>query len=83
MAGGLSGSQRGKSPADQMKELKIVLKGDEVFAVQPEGEGQKCKFKLGTSKTLNTIDLIPLDKGKAGTGIYSLKNGRRLSSTFW
>ncbi|MFZ1936755.1 MAG: TIGR03067 domain-containing protein [Thermoguttaceae bacterium] len=65
-----------KSPADQMKELKIVFKGDEVFAVQPEGEGQKCKFKLGTSKTLNTIDLIPLDKGKAGTGIYSLKNGR-------
>ena len=50
-----------KSPDDQVKELQIVFKGDQVFAVKPEGEGQKCKFRLGTSKTLNTIDLIPID----------------------
>ena len=56
-----------KSPDDQVKELKIVFKGDQVFALKPEGEGQKCKFRLGTSKTLNTIDLTPIDrKGKTG-----------------
>jgi uncharacterized protein (TIGR03067 family) len=66
-----------QSPDDQVKELKIVFKGYQVFAVKPEGEGQKCKFKLGTSKTLNTIDLTPIDgKGKTATGIYSLKGGQ-------
>ena len=66
-----------KSPDDQVKELQIVFKGDQVFAVKPEGEGQKCKFNLGTSKTLNTIDLSPIDgKGKTAAGIYSLKDRR-------
>ena len=66
-----------KSPDDQVKELKIVFKGDQIFALKPEGEGQKCMFRLGTSKTLNTIDLTPIDrKGKTATGIYSLKNGQ-------
>ena len=66
-----------KSPDDQVKELQIVFKGDRVFAVKPEGEGQKSKFTLDTSKKLNTIDLTPIDgKGKTATGIYSLKNGQ-------
>ena len=68
-----------KSPDDQVKELQIVIKGDELFAVRPEGEDQKCKFKLGTSKTLNMVDLSPVDgpdKGKTAAGIYSLKNGQ-------
>ena len=66
-----------KSPDDQVKELKIVFKGDRVFAVKPEGEGQKSKFTLDTSKKLNTIDLTPIDgKGKLAAGIYSLKNGQ-------
>ena len=66
-----------KSPNDQVKELQIVFKGNQVFAVKPEGEGQKCKFNLGASKKLNTIDLSPIDgKGKPAAGIYSLKNGQ-------
>ena len=68
-----------KSPDDQVKELQIVIKGDEIFAVKPEGEGRKCKFKLDSSKTPNTIDLSPLDgpdKGKTAAGICSLKNGQ-------
>ena len=68
-----------KSPDDQVKELQIVIKGDELFAVKPEGEDQKCKFKLGTSETLNTIDVIPIDgqdKGTIHAGIYSLKKER-------
>jgi uncharacterized protein (TIGR03067 family) len=69
----------GKSPVDQVKELQIVFKGDEVFAVKPEGEGRKVKFKLDASKTPNAIDLTAIDgsdKGKTAAGIYSLKNGR-------
>ena len=64
-----------KSPDDQVKELQLVFKGNQVFTVKPEGEGQMCKFKLGASKKLNTIDLSPADgKGKPAAGIYSLKN---------
>jgi uncharacterized protein (TIGR03067 family) len=69
----------GKSPVDQVKELRIVFKGDEVFAVKSEGEGHKVKFKLDSSKTPNAIDLIAIegsDKGKTAAGIYSLKNGQ-------
>ncbi len=47
-----------KRPDDQMKELQIVFKGDEVFAIKPDGEGRKVKFKLDSSKTPKAIDLI-------------------------
>jgi uncharacterized protein (TIGR03067 family) len=69
----------GKSPVDQVKELQIVFKGDLVYAVKPEGEGRKVKFKLDSSKTPNAIDLIAIDgsdKGKTAAGIYSLNDGR-------
>jgi len=68
-----------KSPDDQVKELQIVIKGDEIFAVKPQGEDPRNKFKLDSSKTPKTIDLTPLDgprKGQIVPGIYSLKNGR-------
>ena len=68
-----------KSPADQVKELKIVFKGDEIFAVKTKGEEPKSKFKLDSSKTPKTIDVIPIDGSDKGTihaGIYSLKKGR-------
>jgi uncharacterized protein (TIGR03067 family) len=68
-----------KLPDDQMKELKIVFKDDEVFAVKPQGEDPKNKFKLDASKKPKTIDVIPLDgpsKGKTMAGIYALKKGR-------
>ena len=68
-----------KSPDDQVKALKIVFKDDEIFAVKPEGEDPKNKFKLDAAKTPKTIDVIPLegsDKGKTAAGIYSLKKGR-------
>ena len=68
-----------RKPDDEAKELQIVFKGDQVFAVKPEGEGRKVKFKLDSSKTPKTIDLIAIDesdKGKIATGIYSLENGR-------
>ena len=68
-----------KSPDDQVKELQIVIKGDEVLALKPDGEGRKCKFKFDSSKTPNTIDVSPIDgpdKGKMAAGIYSLQNGQ-------
>jgi uncharacterized protein (TIGR03067 family) len=68
-----------KRPNDQIKELQIVFKGDLVFTVKPEGEGRKVKFKLDSSKTPNTIDLIAIDRsdrGKVAAGIYALKDGR-------
>ncbi len=68
-----------KSPDDQVKELQIVFRGDQVFAVKSEGEGQKCKFKLGVSRTPHTIDLSPIEergKRKIAAGIYSLKDGQ-------
>ena len=68
-----------KSPDDQVKELQIVFKGDELFTVKPEGEGRKCKFKLDSAKTPKTMDVSPVDgpdKGKMVAGIYSLKNGQ-------
>jgi uncharacterized protein (TIGR03067 family) len=68
-----------KRPDDEAKELKIVFKGDVVFAVKPEGEGRKVKFKLDSSKTPNAIDLIAIDgpdEGKVATGIYELQNGQ-------
>ncbi len=68
-----------KKPGDEAKELQVVFKGDLVYAVKPEGDGRKVKFKLDSSKTPKTIDLIAIDesdKGKIAAGIYSLENGR-------
>jgi len=66
-------------PDDEAKELQIVFKGDEIFAVKPKGEDPHLKFKLDPSKTPKTIDLIHIegsDKGKTAAGIYCLKDGR-------
>ena len=66
-------------PDDEARELQIVFKGDEVFAVKPKGEDPHLKFKLDPGKTPKTIDLIHIDgsdKGKTAAGIYSLKNGQ-------
>jgi len=68
-----------KLPADEVKELKIAIKADEIFAVKPEGEDPKNKFKLDSGKTPKTIDLTVVegqDKGKTAAGIYSLKDGQ-------
>jgi uncharacterized protein (TIGR03067 family) len=68
-----------KRPDDEIKELKIVIKGDEIFAVKPQGEDPRNKFKLDPGKTPKTIDICPIDgpdKGKTAAGIYSLKNGQ-------
>jgi uncharacterized protein (TIGR03067 family) len=66
-------------PDDDAKQLQIVFKGDEVFAVKPKGEDPHLKFKLNPSKNPKTIDLVAIegsDKGKTAAGIYSLRNGR-------
>jgi uncharacterized protein (TIGR03067 family) len=68
-----------KSPDDQVKELQIVVRGDQLFAVRPEGEGKKVKFTLDAGRTPQTIDLSPIDgsdKAKIAAGIYSLKHGQ-------
>jgi uncharacterized protein (TIGR03067 family) len=68
-----------KRPDDQAKELQLVFTGDEVFAVKPQGEDPRNKFKLDSSKSPKTIDLIPCDgesKGKRFAGIYDLKDGQ-------
>ena len=66
-------------PDDEAKELQIVFKGDEIFAVKPKGEEPHLKFKLDPGKTPKAIDLIHIegsDKGKTAAGIYCLKDGR-------
>ncbi len=66
-------------PDDEAKQLQIVFKGDEIFAVKPKGEDPHLKFKLDPGKTPKTMDLIPIDgsdKGKTAAGIYCLKDGR-------
>lgn len=67
-----------QSPADQVEELHIIVKADEI-AIKPDDEGRKFKFKLDPGKTPKTIDLTPPDgshKGQPVVGIYSLENGR-------
>jgi uncharacterized protein (TIGR03067 family) len=64
-------------PDDEAKELQIVFKGDEIFAVKPKGEDPRSKFKVDSSKTPKTIDLRPVaEKDKIVAGIYSLNNGQ-------
>jgi len=64
-------------PDDEAKELQIVFKGDEIFAVKPQGEDPRSKFKVDSSKTPKTIDLRPVaEKDKIVAGIYSLKDGQ-------
>ena len=68
-----------KSPADQVSELKIVIQGDEIYAVKPQGEDPRSKFKLDPNKQPKAIDLFPLDPAQPGSmvaGIYSLRNGQ-------
>ena len=48
-----------KSPADQVSELKIVIQGDEIYAVKPKGEDPRSKFKLDPKKQPKAIDLFP------------------------
>ncbi len=67
-----------KSPADQVKELKIVVEGDEIFAVKSGAADPKNKFRVDASKRPKAIDVIPPSgpsKGKIHAGIYSLKKG--------
>lgn len=68
-----------KLSSDEVKNLQVVIKADEIFAVKPEGEDPRNKFKLDPRKTPKTIDLTPIEagnKGKLVAGIYSLKDGR-------
>lgn len=64
-------------PDDEAKELQIVFKGDEIFAVKPQGEDPRSKFKVDSSKAPKTMDLRPVaEKDKIVAGIYSLKDGQ-------
>lgn len=68
-----------KSPADQVRELKVVIQGDEIYAVKPQGEDPRSNFKIDPSQKPKAIDLFPVDgprKGQLVAGIYSLKNGK-------
>ncbi len=68
-----------KSPTDQVSELKIVIQGNEVYALRPIGEDPRSKFKLDPNKQPKAIDLFPLDSAHPGrmvAGIYSLQNGQ-------
>ena len=67
-----------KSPADQVSELKIVIQGDEIYAVKPQGEDPRSKFKLDPNKQPKAIDLFPARPG--ATGAYG---GRDLLPAEW
>lgn len=66
-----------KKPAEEAQQLKIVIKGDELWLVRPTGPDPKTKFTLEPEK--KTIDLTVQegnDKGKVVLGIYSLQKGQ-------
>ena len=68
-----------KRPAEEVNELKVVIRGDEIYAVKPQGEDPRSHFSLDPSKEPKAIDIIPQDgpsKGKIAAGIYALENGR-------
>jgi uncharacterized protein (TIGR03067 family) len=58
---------------------KIVFKNKELWVIKPSGSDPKFKFKLDSTKSPKTIDLIAQegnDKGKVAPGIYALGNGQ-------
>ena len=66
-------------PADEVQDIQIVVKGNEIYAVKPEGEDPKNQFKLDPGKAPKTIDLTAIDgqrKGQVVAGIYSLNDGK-------
>lgn len=66
-----------KKRAEEVQELKIVIKGDELWLVRPTGADPKLKFTLDPTK--KTIDLTVQegkDKGKVVLGIFSLQKGQ-------
>jgi uncharacterized protein (TIGR03067 family) len=68
-----------KAPADDLKGMKWVVKGNEITASQPGGTG-KMTFRLDRGKTPKEIDITSLDgnlKGTTSPGIYAIE-GRRL-----
>jgi uncharacterized protein (TIGR03067 family) len=71
-------AQGTKASAEEVTKFRVLIKDDEI-TYNPDGENQKSKFKLDSSKTPKEIDLIPRDgpgKGKLAAGIYSLKKGQ-------
>lgn len=75
-----------KLPTDQVEELRIVIKGDQLD-IKPDGEGRRTTFQVDPSKTPKTIDLIPHDGSRKGSivpGIYSLQDEQlRLCINIW
>jgi uncharacterized protein (TIGR03067 family) len=62
---------------DILESLRVTIKGDDL-AIKLGDEEKKAKFKADTTKTPNTIDIVPADgeyKGKTFAGIYKLEKG--------
>ena len=72
-----------KAPADALKGMKWVVKGNEITGSQPGGTG-RMSFKLDSGKTPKEIDITALDgnlKGTTSPGIYAIE-GTRLRVCF-
>jgi RNA polymerase sigma-70 factor (ECF subfamily) len=68
-----------KSPEDQVKNFRVVIKGD-ILNIEVGNLGiRRKKFKLDPTKTPKAMDLTSLDgpaKGKDHAAIYELEKGR-------
>lgn len=68
-----------KKPSEEFPGWKLVFEGDQVWVVKPEGADPKLRFRLDSTKSPKTIDLVVQegnDKGKVAPGIYEFSNGQ-------
>ena len=68
-----------KFSPEAIKEFKVVIQGDQMYAIKSQTEDPKHKIKLDPTRSPKTIDLIPLEgarKDIPAQGIYSLEDGR-------
>jgi uncharacterized protein (TIGR03067 family) len=71
------------APKELADSLKVTFKGDELV-IRVGEDDKKAKIKVDTSKTPNTIDVLPSEgpvKGKTFPGIYKFEKGE-LTLTF-
>jgi RNA polymerase sigma-70 factor (ECF subfamily) len=73
-------TQRGQAPADDLKGMRWIFKGNQMQPINPGGApSEKGEVKLDPGKNPKQIDLVILEGPPKGTrvlGIYKLEKGR-------
>jgi uncharacterized protein (TIGR03067 family) len=64
------------APQEEIKALKLMVKGDKISHPGPGGKTEEGNFKLDPSQKPTAIDIMPLtgkNSGKTLPGIYSIE----------